>query len=87
MKNRKLVVVAVVLAILLLAALLNPSADQHRDRIRSGVAERSQLEQVLGVGEITAFASSYKSLGVASYTTFNGKVVSIGIFGMVFFVG
>ena len=74
------VVVAIILAI---AALTNPTADRHRDAIRKAVAERSALEGVLGVGVLKAFASSYRSLGVASYTVVNDRTVSIGAFGIV----
>lgn len=76
-----LIAAAVLLA---LAFLLNPSPEKHRAAIKETIAERSQLEKVLGVGQLTAFASKYHSLGAASYTTVNDKVVSIGAFGMVF---
>lgn len=71
-------------AITAAAFALNPSPEQHRARIRDAIAERSPLAAVLGVGAITAFASTYHPLGVASYTTVNGHTVSIGAFGMVF---
>jgi uncharacterized membrane protein YdcZ (DUF606 family) len=66
------------------AFVLNPSPDQHRAEIRKAIAERSQLAGLLGIGALTAFASTYHPLGVASYTTVNGQTVSIGAFGMVF---
>jgi hypothetical protein len=66
--------------------MTNPSADQHRDAIRKEVAERSTLERVLGVGVLTAFASSYHSLGVASYSVVNNRTVSVGAFGIVYIV-
>lgn len=74
-----------VVAVALVAAYaLNPSAEKHRAKIKEAVAERSQLESVLGVGQLTAFASRYHSLGVASYTTVGDKTVSIGAYGVVF---
>lgn len=75
-------IVAVVAVIL--AVVLNPSADRHRDKIKAAIAERSQLEKLLGIGQLTSFASRYHSLGVASYTTVNDKVTSVGAFGIVF---
>lgn len=75
--------IAVAIAIAL-AFALNPSAEKHRDKIKAAIAERSQIERVLGIGQLTSFISSYHSLGVASYTTVNEKVTSIGAFGMVF---
>ena len=67
-----------------LAFVLNPSADKHREKIKEAIAARSQLEKVLGIGQLTSFASRYHSLGVASYTTVSDKVTSIGAYGMVF---
>jgi len=74
----------VVAAVLGLAFVLNPSADRHRDKIKQVIAERSQIERVLGIGHLTSFVSQYHSLGVASYTTVNDKITSAGAFGMVF---
>ena len=59
-------------------------SDRDREEIRQAVAERSPLAKLLGIGAVTAFVSTYHPLGVASYTTVNGRVVSIGAFGMVF---
>ena len=48
------------------------------------LAARSPLAGALGLGALAAFTSVYHPLGVASYTTVNDRVVSIGAFGMVF---
>lgn len=78
--------VPVVIAVAVTAAafVLNPSPAQHRDRIRAAMAGRSPLAGVLGLGALTAFVSTYHPLGVASYTTVNGRTVSVGALGMVF---
>ncbi len=73
----------VAVAVLALAFVLNPSPDKHREKIKAAVAERSQLERLLGIGQLTSFASRYHSLGVASYTTVGDEVVSVGAFGLV----
>jgi heme O synthase-like polyprenyltransferase len=87
-KMAKSITAILVVAVALVAAIaLNPSAEKHRTKIKEAVAERSQLESALGVGQITAFASRYHSIGVASYTTVNDKTVSFGAFGMVFVAG
>lgn len=86
MPNKPLVSALVAGAVVALAFVLNPSAEQHRDKIKAAVAERSPLAGALGIGALAAFASTYHPLGVASYTTVNGKTVSWGAFGMVFFV-
>ena len=78
---KTLIAIAIAIA---LAFALNPSAEKHRDKIKTAIAERSQIERVLGIGQLTSFVSQYHSLGVASYTTVNEKVTSIGVFGMVF---
>jgi len=74
----------VAVAIVLLAFVLNPSAERHRAKIKEAVAERSQLNKALGVGHLTAFVSKYHTVGVGSYTTVDDKVRSVGAFGMVF---
>jgi hypothetical protein len=74
----------VAVAAVVLAFVLNPSADRHREKIKEAIAERSQLEKLLGIGHLTSFASRYHSLGVASYTTVNDKLTSVGAFGIVF---
>ncbi|MBW6493809.1 MAG: hypothetical protein K0B16_04510 [Burkholderiaceae bacterium] len=63
---------------------LNPSPEQHREEIKKVVAERSPVAGMFGLGALTAFTSNYHPLGVASYATVNGRVVSIGFMGMVF---
>ena len=79
-------IVSAVVAAAMTAAtfLLNPSPEQHRARIKESVAERSPVAGALGMGALTAFASTYHSLGVASYTTVNGRIASVGAVGMVF---
>ena len=76
---------ALVLATVVVAAFaLNPSADQHREKIASVIANRSPVEGVLGLGQFTSFMSKYHNLGVASYTTVGEKTASLGVLGMVF---
>ena len=72
-----------VLSALVLAFALNPSPEQHRAKIKAAIAERSPIAGALGIGSLTAFTSTYHTLGVASYTTVNDKTVSVGAFGVV----
>jgi len=83
MQKSRYVAVIGVLSVLVLALALNPSAEQHRAQIKAAIAERSPIAGALGIGSLTAFASTYHSLGVASYTTANDKTVSVGAFGVV----
>lgn len=82
--SKPLIPLLVVVVLVVAAFATNPSPDRHREKIKAAVAERSQLESVLGVGHIAAFASKYHSLGLASYTTVNDKLRSVGVLGMVF---
>jgi hypothetical protein len=81
--TKPLVSILVVAGLLAAALALNPSADKHRSKIKESIAERSQVDKVLGLGHLAAFVAQYHSLGVASYTTVNGKVASVGAFGLV----
>jgi hypothetical protein len=84
MKTKPLTLAIVLVAVLLLAVVLNPSPERHRARIKETVGERSPLSRLLGVGSLAAFASSYHSLGLASYTTAGDRTLSFGVLGMVF---
>lgn len=75
--------ILIIFGALALSVVLNPSAEKHRTIIKKTIAERSQLEKILGVGEITAFASQYHSVYVGSYTTVSDKLVSVGALGVV----
>ena len=76
-------VVVVAAAVIAAAFLLNPSAEKHRAKIKDAIAGRSAIGGALGIGALTAFASTYHALGVASYTTVNNSVVSVGALGVV----
>jgi hypothetical protein len=84
MKKNTPIALAVAAAVLIAAFALNPSADRHRVKIREATGERNQLAKAIGVGALKAFASSYHSLGIASYTTVGDRTVSWGALGMVF---
>lgn len=71
-------------AVVLLAFLLNPSPERHRDKIRETIGQRSPVARVLGMGSLAAFASNYHTLGVGSYTTSGERTLSVGALGMVF---
>lgn len=67
-----------------LALMLNPSPESHRAEIKEVIAQRSPIAGALGVGALAAFASTYHSLGIASYTTAGDQTLSVGVLGMVF---
>lgn len=84
MAKSVIIPVAFSAGVIALALALNPSPEKHRENIKRVIAERSQVERVLGIGHLTSFVSQYHSLGVGSYTTVNDKLTSAGAFGMVF---
>ena len=84
MTKRLLKILVAVAIVLVVAVALNPSPERHRAKIKQAVAERSPLAGVLGVGALTAFTSTYHSMGVASYTKAGDRVLSCGFLGMVF---
>lgn len=84
MRTKSLTPVIVLAAVVLLAFVLNPSPERHRARIKEAMGERSPVARVLGVGALAAFASSYHSLGLASYTQAGDRTLSVGALGMVF---
>jgi hypothetical protein len=75
--------VLVVLAAVGVASLLNPSADAHHAQLKAAVAERSPLAALLRLGDLTAFASRYHTVVVASYTTLDDELLTVGAFGLV----
>ena len=75
---------AILIALVLAAFVLNPSPEHHREKIKAAIAQRSPIAGALGLGSLAAFASSYHSLGVASYTTAGERTLSWGVLGMVF---
>ena len=82
--SKRTLVAAVTVAVVALALLLNPSAERHRSTIQETVGQRSPIAGALGIGTLAAFASSYHSLGIASYTTAGERTLSVGALGMVF---
>ena len=84
MRNNLALTLGIPAASLLLAFLLNPSPERHREKIKDTMGQRSPVARVLGVGSLAAFASNYHSLGLASYTTAGDRTLSVGAFGLVY---
>lgn len=73
-----------VIVVLVIALVLNPGPEAHREKLKAEVAARSQVAAVLRLGDLAAFASNYRTLGVASYSQVNDRIVTYGAFGIVF---
>lgn len=76
--------VAALAALVLVAFVSNPGADAHRDKLKAEIAERNQLAGVLRLGNLAALASTYHTVGVASYSKISDRTVTFGAFGLVF---
>lgn len=81
---KKISALLAAVAVVALALLLNPSPEKHRAKIKEAIARRSPLAGALGIGAMTAFVSTYHSLGVLSYTEVDGRMIALGAFGGVF---
>jgi hypothetical protein len=73
----------IIVGLLVSAFVLNPSAERHRTIIKETIAERSQVDRMFGVGPLTAFSSRYHNLYIASYTTVDDELQSVGLFWLV----
>jgi hypothetical protein len=68
-----LVISVLAIAALTFAAMHNPSAEEHRAEVRAAIPD-----------SVAAGVAAYHSLRFVSYTEIGGRVVSIGLFGIVF---
>jgi hypothetical protein len=71
------------MTVLAIAALLNPGKAKHDETIRQQVKQQSPIASLLGAGRLASWVADYHSIGIASYTTIDGDIVTIGAFGMV----
>lgn len=83
-KSRRVRNAIVVVVILLVAVALNPGKRRHDDALRQKVADQSPIAGMLGIGRIMTWTTSYHSLGIASYTTSDDRVISVGALGLVY---
>jgi hypothetical protein len=73
----------VLVALLALALVLNPDKTRHDDAIRAEMARRSPIASFFGAGHLASWVAEYHSIGIASYTKIDGRIVTIGAFGIV----
>ena len=84
MRRNLALTLGIPVAAILLALVLNPSPERHRQKIKDTMGQRSPVARALGMGSLAAFASNYHSLGLASYTTAGERTLSVGAFGLVY---
>lgn len=84
MRRNLALTLGIPVAAILLALVLNPSPERHRQKIKDTMGQRSPVARALGMGSLAAFASNYHSLGLASYTTAGDRTLSVGAFGLVY---
>ena len=72
------------LALAVLLAVTNPSADTHRKAIADEYKAQRPLAGAVGLGVLTAQLPEYHSAVFGSYTSAGDEITSIGLLGMVF---
>jgi hypothetical protein len=70
-------------AFLAIGVLANPDKAKHDQIIRQQVRNQSPIASIFGAGRLASWVADYHSIGIASYTTIDGKVVTMGAFGIV----
>ena len=83
MSKKTLTSIIIFLLGLVLAMVFNPSGERHRQAIRDTEAERSPIAGALGLGTLKSLVAEYHSLGIASYTSMDDRVISVGALGFV----
>lgn len=84
--SSSLLVLLVFLAIAILLAVTNPSAESHRKTIAAEFKAERPLAGAVGLGAIGAQLPEYHSAVLGSYTTAGNEITSIGALGMVWVV-
>lgn len=73
----------IVVGLVALAVVSNPGKARHGAAIQSDMQKRHPVASLLGAGRLASAVADYHSLGVASYTTIDDKVATVGAFGFV----
>lgn len=63
--------------------LSNPDVDEHREAINAQLAVDHPLAAALGLGTIKGLAVEYHSIGIASWTSREDRVMTFGALGNV----
>lgn len=66
-----------------MAYVLNPTPLMHEARIREAIAAREPIASMFGAGIIAAKAAQYHSLALGSYTTLDGRILTVGACALV----
>lgn len=72
-----------IIVLIVVAALSNPSHSSHREKIKATFKEDNPLISAVGGGEVLTRLVDYHSYIIFSQTTLDDETVSTGIFGMV----
>lgn len=73
----------VLLLVLILLAVTNPSVEKHRSAVNESVGKQSKVAGALGVGSLFSRLFTYRDYVFFSLTTYEGKVRSVGLLGFV----
>ena len=85
-RSRLLLRLLFVLAIAILLAVTNPSAESHREAIAADFRAERPLADAVGLGVLTSQLPEYHSAVLGSHTTAGDDLTSIGLLGMVWVV-
>lgn len=72
-----------ILVLILIAAISNPSHTAHREKIKSTFKQDNPLISAVGGGEVYSRLLDYHSYLIFSKTTLDDETVSTGMLGMV----
>ena len=85
-KNQgKALITSIVITLLaaILLAVTNPDQENHIAAIRNRLDERDAITNVINRGLLAIKPPAYHSLTLLSYTRWDNKISSIGVFGYV----
>lgn len=78
--KKKLIVILLIVAA---AVITNPDRTHHQDQINERFKGDNPLAGALGAGNLAASSVKYNNYYVCSLTSFDGNMVSVGVFNFV----
>ena len=77
-------IAAPLLVVVIILVMTNPNPQRHQAAIRDTIQQTHPVAGALvGFAQIFGDVTAYQSIGILSYTTYRGQVMSVGLFGYV----
>lgn len=73
----------IILLVAILLAVTNPKMENHVAAIKNRLDERDAITNVINRGLLAVKPPAYHTLVLLSYTKWDNKIASIGVFGYV----